>query len=284
MRTINDIYKEILSEKDNMPTLKDKLYTEGLTIDNEQTLLNDLTSTRKVAIYRLWAYIVAVAIWVHESLWELFRKDITNLISTKFLGTGGWLVEKAKEFQYGDDIIIDPVYFHPKYEVVDESKRIIASASITEGGGEVYLKVRRKDTDILLNSEYESFESYLNKIKIAGQRINILNFDGDELRLYFTIYYDPIYPLDTLKNEVFDKINYYIENIDFDSNINITTMIDRIQEVKGIKGVQYDNGLALSEGNNTWIQFENYYMSKAGWNKIHSAYPLTDTITFIPKI
>jgi len=285
MRTINEIYQSIIDEKMNMPTLKNKLLNEDgtSTLSNEQDLLTSLTSDSKVAIWKLWAYITAVVIWIHESLWYQFKADVNEVISTQFVGTAKWLIEQAKLFQYGDDVIVETPYYHPEYAVVDTSKQIIANANVNEAGGQVYLKVRRKDTDILSSDEFTSFNGYLNKIKVAGQRINILNFDGDELQLYYTIYYNPIYILNNIKNNVIDTISTYIENVEFDANINITDLTDLIQKVEGVKGVQFDNASALPFASTIWTPFTNYYESLAGWNKISTSYPLDSTLTFIQK-
>ena len=63
-RTLNEIYAEIINEKQN--------YTElnalQPNINSLQTLLAELQTTSKVGIWRLWAYITALAIWTHEKL------------------------------------------------------------------------------------------------------------------------------------------------------------------------------------------------------------------------
>ena len=51
-RTIGEIYDLLVAEKNNQPTLA----ALQPAIDDEQTLLSDLTSASKVAIWRLWLY------------------------------------------------------------------------------------------------------------------------------------------------------------------------------------------------------------------------------------
>tara|TARA_R110000751_G_scaffold214362_2_gene317863 strand:+ start:530 stop:835 length:306 start_codon:yes stop_codon:yes gene_type:complete len=60
--TISEIYDSIITEKQTMTSLNDL----QPNIDSSQDLLTDLTSSSKVAVWRLWAFITAVAINVFE--------------------------------------------------------------------------------------------------------------------------------------------------------------------------------------------------------------------------
>jgi len=286
-RTINEIYESIIVEKNNMETLRNKLTNEdgSTTLSDEQDLLDSLSSSSKVAIWKLWAYLTAVVIYVHEGLWYQFKKDVTSIIDTSFVGTRKWLINEAKKFQYGDDLTLDTDYYNLYYTVKDENKQIIGSANATESGGNVQLKVRRKDTDILSGPEMTSFVNYINNIKIAGQRVSILNYPGDELKLYFTIYYQGMYNSTIIQSNVEDVIYEYIQNIEFDSTINITKLVDNIQNIDGVEGVDFDatQSGGLPNTYTTWIPITNYYNSVAGWNTISPSYPLTSTITYIAR-
>lgn len=286
-RTINEIYQSIIVEKNSMPTLRNKLTNEdgSTSLSNEQDLLNDLTTDNKVAIWKLWAYMTAVMMWIHEGLWDVFKADVTTIIDSAFVATSKWLIKRALEFQFGDSLVMDTENYTFSYPTIDTTKQIIVNANVYEGGGRVYLKVRRKDTDLLTSEELTSFSAYINKIKVAGQRIAILNYPADQLKLYFTIYYDGVYPLSTVQSNVEATISNYIENIEFDSILNITTLIDSIQQIEGVKGVEYDNINSAGKADNTgaWITIKNYYNTSAGWNRIADGYSLADTINYVIK-
>ena len=61
-RNLNDIQQSILDKKTETTTLS----TLEVLTTNEKNSLSGLTSTSKVAIWRLWVYIVAFAIWTLE--------------------------------------------------------------------------------------------------------------------------------------------------------------------------------------------------------------------------
>jgi len=284
MRSIDDIYQEIILEKINMPTLSTKLLNEDGTsnLSTEQDLLNSLKTNSKVSIWKLYAYITAVVIWSHEKLWDLFKTEIEDIKASAFVSSLEWWVEKAKEWQFGYDLVIDPNNYSVKYDTIDESVQYIEHSAAIELDGTVILKIRRKDTDLLSIGELSSFESYVTKLKNAGTRVTIWNFSSDKLKLNYEVYYDPIVGLSNVKSDTEDAINDYISNIPFNSDLNITDLTDSIQLVNGIKGVRYINGEGRADyGSFTLI--ENYYSAIAGYCSIDSSFPLDSTITYIAR-
>ena len=62
-RTVNTIYNAILADKAN--------YAE----------LSDLSTTSQTGIWRLWAYITALAIHLHERIFDAFKVEVNELIA-----------------------------------------------------------------------------------------------------------------------------------------------------------------------------------------------------------
>ncbi len=60
-RTVTEIYNDLLAQKEATPELA------------------GLTSTAKTAIWRLWLYIVAYVIALHEALWDKKANELTEL-------------------------------------------------------------------------------------------------------------------------------------------------------------------------------------------------------------
>ena len=87
-RTINAIFSEMLEQKNNTPAL------------------SSLTSSSATAIWRLLFYVVAFAIYVHESLWDEYRKEVNAAIDEmmadhKFGEAGARVV--LEEFMEGEE-------------------------------------------------------------------------------------------------------------------------------------------------------------------------------------
>ena len=76
--------------------------------------LNGLNSNSRVAIWRLWVYIISVAIWSLEKLFDLHRTDIDKRLTELKPHTARWYRSKALAFQYGFDLLPDSDKFNNK--------------------------------------------------------------------------------------------------------------------------------------------------------------------------
>lgn len=261
-RTINDIYDAIIEEKNTRSSL------EGLAPVNETStqLLDDLNSDSKVAVWRLWAYITAVAIHVHEVVWDLFKKDLEEIANSAPAGTPAWYRKKVFEFQLGDALTyIGTVY---KYAVVDPLKQIVTRCAIDERGiGLVVVKVAKGETgalEPLEQSESDALQAYINKIKFAGTRMIVFSGDPDQLTMNYDIYYDPIIQIDVLQENITNAINTYLnEQLPFNAELSVTKFTDVLQSVEGVIDPIFQAGSALA--GSTVRTFEVDYVPSSGY-------------------
>lgn len=286
-RSLNEIYDGMIAEKQSMPNLQNL----QPNIDSLQTLLSDLTSTSKVAIWRLLFWCVAFAVWVSENMIELF-------ISKNKPGTVYWYYEQCKNFQYGDALILqDGKYI---YNPVNPANRIIKYASADEDSiGNVILKVAKDSSGSptpLLLAEYNAFEAYINTVKFAGTSIIIRSDVADILKVGMTIHYDPLVLAsngsllsDPSTYPVKDTINAYIKSLDFDGIFTIQQLVDKVQNAKGVKictttMCQAKYGLTpyvniLNEAAQAYRPFAGYMnISVAGGET------LNDTLSYLPYV
>jgi hypothetical protein len=277
VRTIDTIFQELLTEKISYTYLTD-LNTD---ITDENTLAAALDNT-KVAEWVLWLYSTAVAIHLAEVGLQTGIDDINTILENKQVLNEQWYIAKAKEFQFGDTLLIDSVTYQPSYATVDEAAQIIGSATIRTVANQLQLKVRRTDSDILSGAEKTAFEGYMNAIKAAGTRIRVDNFAADEVTLNMTILYKGSEDLTTLQSTVESTINDYLDNIEFDSSIYMSSIIDALQAIDGVIDPRLDSASAIdSLGNET--SFTHEYSTNAGYATINSSTPLSSTITYIAK-
>jgi hypothetical protein len=232
-RTINEIYDAIIAEKETRTNL------EGLTpvSDTSTQLLDDLNSDSKVAIWRLWAYITAVAMHVHEVLWDIFKADIEKIAASAPAGTPGWYHKKVLEYQHGDELVyVDQQY---KYATIDLDNRIVARCAIDErADGVVVVKVAKLDgTDLapLSNDEKNGLISYVGKIKFAGTRSSVFTASPDVVNIVYNLYYDPIVPLVELQTAIDAAMINFSANMPFNGVLNVNKFTDALQAVNGVK-------------------------------------------------
>jgi len=272
-RTISGIYDEIIAEKQNMSELTALVPNP----DSAQTLLTDLTSTSKVAVWRLWAWLTAVAVWIHEKLWDAFKAEVDAIVAAAVPGTARWYREMCLNFQYQDELVYENFKFI--YKPVDVSKRIVARASATEQGGNVLLKVAKlvngipeKLSSDPSNDELSAFTGYISKIKFAGTFCPIVSTDSDLLNASFDVYYDPtvINASGQLLSNTAIKpaeaaINDYLANLPWDGVMLKSAVIDAVQKAVGVQDVVLNLLQAKAHSALSYNTVTRTYRSVAGY-------------------
>lgn len=265
-RTISEIQSEILS-----------------AIQMDATL-SDMNSTSITAVYRLIAYITAVAHWVHENFFDAHKTAVEILINQAPVGTPSWYVKKAKEFQLGD--VLYEVEGFLAYPVVDATKQIITQAAYKVTGSKLFLKVAKAgvlvDTlEPLSTTELAQFAGYIDRLRFAGTEIEIVSLNADRLRLYGKIYYQGIYEVTDFQTRLVAAIKGYLKNLPFDGTIQTIKLIDAMQQVSGFSDVEFTQLIAfsglLSEG------FTRSYETKAGYIEAETTagFTLEETLQFV---
>lgn len=245
-RTIAAIYDSIIAEKETGSQLQD------LTPDPETStqLLSELSSGSKVAIWRLWAYITAVAIYAHEVIFDLFQEEVQAIADAAAPGTPGWYRQKMLEFQYGDTLTY--LNYQYVYDPVDESARIITRCAVQErSDGAVLIKVAKDSGGLpvpLSAPEKSAAESYAAKIKFAGTRLAVTSLDADELDIDYTIYYDPLVPLATLQANLQAAADAFLEDLPFNAEFRVTRFTDALQAVDGVIDPVFQSATATPDG------------------------------------
>lgn len=212
-------------------------------VQGNEVLSEKLTSTSKTAIWRLTAYVVAVAIWALEKLFDAHTAEVSAAIANKRPQTLPWYADMAKRFQYGYALPRDTDI----YPVIDESAMIVAQASVTEAAGKLRMKVAKKSGDTLAPlstanpDELTPFTDYVGRWKGGGVVVNIISAVGDDLRLVMDIWYDPLVLdatgkllIDGTTEPAKEAIKQFITSLDFDGEFVPALLVDALQATVGI--------------------------------------------------
>jgi hypothetical protein len=287
-RTIQQIYDSMILEKQ----VHTELNALQPNIDSAQTLLNDLNSPSKVAIWRTLFFTIAVSIWVLEKLFDEHVKWIENRAKELIVGTTAWYHTMALKFQYGDAL----VFANDKYEyaTVNEVAKIVKLVSVNEVGGQVLIKVAKLDSSLLpiplTTPELDAFKAYMQKVKVAGVKLVMVSRVADLLKINYVVYYDPLVLTSTGElistpgvKPVEDTINNYIKSLPFDGVFTVTELTDKIQQTIGVKNPVFQSAFAKL-GVNPYVSVGDYYKPNAGYLQVDSSFPLSGSITYIPYV
>jgi hypothetical protein len=225
-RTITQIQQQIIDAKNADPVLTAYVWSDS-----------------KVAIWRLWTYVVAVCIWTLEKLFDYHKAEVSNIIQTQKPHTLLWYVHKAKLFQYGYSLPDDS----DNYATVstDPSVTIVKYAAAVELSNLVRIKVAKESAGILAGlsgGELTAFSAYMKRIKDAGVRLQLTSADPDNLQLALRIFYDPLVLTDsgaridgTSATPVFDAVNAFLADLPFNGVFVLNHLIGALQAVDGVK-------------------------------------------------
>ena len=214
----------------------------------QEPALNELNSTSKVAIWRLWVYIIAVAIWSLEKLFDQHRADIDKRLSELKPHTARWYRSKALAFQYGFDLLPDSDKFnntgHTEEQI--EASKIVKYSAVVESPNEGRLIVKiageqGEQLQPITDAQKQAFEAYLSEIKDAGVRLSVVNYQPDILHLQMKIVYDPLVldsngqSITNAFNPIERTIKAYLKKLPFNGELVLAHLIDALQQAEGVK-------------------------------------------------
>ena len=305
-RSLSEIYNQLTASKETSTDLDTLLpnpdnWQSLYTYVNFKLLANTITkslSTSKVRIWRLIMFSVAYAIWLQESLYDLFVAEIDDLVENREYGQLPWYVKVSKEFQYGDALEwLDDSYYG--YSVLDEDKQIITQAAATVTNGAILLKVAQGvigSLAKLTTAQLNSFQQYMvgseqpyaeDGIAPAGTQITIISEDPDDLRFSCTVFYnsqvlnsDGELLSDTTSKPVETAVTNYIQQIPFNSKFTIAGLVDAIQAAQGVENITIENcdaktaTQAWSASTDVLLEVGKQYVARAGYMAMGTNYEL----------
>jgi hypothetical protein len=284
-RSVKYWYDYMIAEKTTMASLN----ALQPVIDDAQTLLTDVTTTSRVARWRLWLWIVATCAYSLDVVFDLAIITLEALAKRSRFGTLPWYIQQAYEFQYGDTLVY--VNNEYKYATFNPAVQIIKRAASQENGNTVNIKLAKLVAGIptkLTVPEKAAATTYFQLIKPAGVTLNIISDDPDEIILNIKVNFDALL-LDATGQllstpgtyPVINAINNFLNNVIFDGTLELCNLIDEIQKTTGVKSA-YMLSASGRYGANPFVVFPERYYPNAGHMKIHPTNPLSSTITYTP--
>lgn len=254
-------------------SINDEIAQEpSLTQINTLSLLGVLMAIKRV---------VARAIQTLENLWDAFLAELDKRAAEAVTGSPRWYNDRAREFQYGDQLTEkDGKLF---YAVVDETKRIVKYAAVTEIEELTQIKIAKDAAGEyvpLTNDELIAFKRYISDIKFSGTKTQIISVAADLVWPVMTIYYDAklIGKLETLiKPGVEAAINGHLKGIYFDGKFNLNTFRDSIEKAPGLVAGGVDlTSVKIKSSAGAYVSVTREYAPLSGYYKIDPAHPITD--------
>ena len=224
--------------------MQDEAIRDAYGISPNKTRFADCFSA--VSLENLLFYIVAACHYVLESIFEKFTQDVEQKISRAVVASIPWYFDKAKAFQYGDALVLNPRTFGYEYAKIDTSKQLVKYVAVRDRGASIEMLVSAEQDGKptpLQDDFLTAFKHYINAIKIAGVVINVRTRKADELSIAVKVVVDPLkinrQGVDIASSEkvVEHAIENYLADIVYGGTFNKTKLVDAIQRVDGVVDV-----------------------------------------------
>jgi hypothetical protein len=275
----------------------DEIQAEALSLAQaagNTAMINMLANTSKVAIWKLLFYAVAFTVNVLESIFDLFKADMDDMIKQLKPHSPRWYAEKAKSFQYGMTLIQESDQYDNTaltQSQIDATK-IVTQAAVVEQNDSVNRGIRIKvaktagaDLTALTAGELASFTAYMERVKDAGIKLNVTSAVADDLKADLRIFFDPLVlnglgqRIDgTSMTPVQDAFKNYLKNLPFNGLFVPQLMIDQLQKVEGVIIVKDDSWQARY-GANPFASIDVEYVPDAGYLRIDD---INFSLQFLP--
>lgn len=222
-----------------------------------QEALNGLTSTSRVAQWRLFAYVVAYVIDLLRQMFETHKEEISIAISELKSHTARWYRNKALAFQYGFKLHENTDKFNNEGHTEEEitASKVVKYAAVTEAENQSRLIIKiagenNGELSPITEPQKEAFMTYMEEIKDAGVPLTIINYLPDLLYLNITIKRDPlvldasgnaIAPINGDIRPVDTAIKEFLRELPFNGELSLSKLTDKLQVTNGVVDVQIDS-------------------------------------------
>ena len=234
-----------------------QIYEEAVQERVKRLELNEFSSDSKLSILNGITWVVAAVIYTFESLLDVFAVDIAEVINKRVNGTPAYYANALLQYQQGDELTVRDDGLAFGYATVDESKRIITQVSYVEStddenlDSKLILKVAtgpRGRLRAIAEQDMIPIRSYIERIKFAGTRLEVISRPGDVLLPRLTVYYDGAFVEDEMYRAIEEKLAAYIMGIDFDSAVYVSKVIEAIRSAEHVSDVWIDEAAIPEQG------------------------------------
>lgn len=226
----------------------------------ERLQANFSLSTSAAAEWRLWVHAVAYCIYLFEIVLDTFKVEMDADAEKEIAGTVTWYNDKCYEFQMGHELVFNEATGLLEYEKADETARVVKIASVNVAeDNTIFFRVATQDGDgkvvPLTSNQLLNFKNYVDAIKFAGTKSQVISTDADEVRYDIKVYYNPANPVATVQDAVLVSLEEFKTSQKFGGVIYSHKLLEAVTAVSGVvtaklvslsrKGTEDDDFIAI---------------------------------------
>lgn len=231
-------------------------YTGNNTVRNAYGVATGESLTfSKVSIENLIFYAVAVCVYTLERMFDEHVADVDEMIESIRPHRPKWYAQKALAFMQNCSLITDSDI----YDTTDMTESDIAAAMVvkhavateSENASLLIIKVAGEtngERAPLPSTTEAQLLAYLREIKDAGVCISLVNESANSFNCNVDVYYDPQQMPENVQQNCEDAVKKYIQNLPFNGEYSNMSLVDALQEVSGVKVVEFKSASYMQAG------------------------------------
>ena len=236
-----------------------EIYNYILDLKNKNTVLSEVNSASKTALWRQFLEVVSTAYWAFVNVRDLHDKETDFLIQEQKVPNQRWYRNKALNFQYGFDVETDSDVFKSTIQVdgedveateeqIDASKVIKYCAvdrKVIANRASLIIKIAGEENGEIVQTSDEVKEALKKWFEVdgaaaAGDVITYINYKGDILSFSVDVYVNPLVLMSdgrhkiNLNYPVEDAIKTYLKNLPFNGEFDVQKFEAAILATEGV--------------------------------------------------
>ncbi|MDE5688579.1 MAG: hypothetical protein K2I18_08155 [Paramuribaculum sp.] len=265
-RSINDIKNEITSEfMRNEAASKLYGFEPGTSFGDK---------FGAASIENILFYVWAVCAWSVEQLVNLHKKEVTEELENLIAHRPKWYRDKVLAFMF-DKSLVDGTDTYDTSGMEDTqivACKVVRHATATESKDASLLTIKVAGENggnrcPLTYEQEEKLKAYIAEIKDAGVRVNLINQSADEFSCAIDVYYDDLLLPGNVESSCRSVISEYVENLPFNGEYTNMALVDRLQQVEGVKIIELKESKVHVDGESAYTSVDARIIPAAGYFK-----------------
>lgn len=250
--------------------------------DTAAQLRADIANGSNAGRNRTISYVVASAHHKLRVLFKFFVAEVRALSKDQQYGSKRWIVAKAKQYQYGYDLVHTDKDSY--YATIDPTAQVVAQASVEEGAYKVYVKAVQDSPQgyrKLSIDERAGLQDYFDEIKPAGIRYVVRSANADKVRIYGKVICDAKQGMPGIQSNVEATINAYVQELNFDGIFSINQMRQAVLKLPGVIDWEITGVQSRMDSSAVWVGVSRIRRAYAGYMRVDAFFPLSSTLQYI---
>lgn len=224
------------------------------------------------SIENILLYVWAVCAWTVEQLVARHKSEVTAEIERIIPHRPKWYRDKVLQFMAGRELMPDSDSYDT--EGMSESEvsaaRVVRHAVAVESRDASLLTIKVAGGDSgsrrpLTAEQERQLKAYISEIKDAGVRVALVNMEADVFGCSVDVYYNAMLDPEAVRADCMAAIKDYIENLPFNGEYTNMALVDRLQEVEGVRIVELRGSTAQAANESTTTRINARLTPAAGY-------------------